>query len=542
MSYPKSIKVFVLDTNVLLSDPECATSFGHNMICISNVVISELDKLKDQDKAIAPTARAVLKRLNAIMAGHDPEWEECEVPAKLLDEDFDVKLFEDMSSAFWHHKSSGVILTCPIISYDEAIEICNDCGMFSLHNMGEPSPDHLIIAHTKQLCDCWNEVEDGTYPAIVDQLGLTSAQIESITLVSKDTGLKVAAKIYMDAFEVEDYNNQVVVLPDDGLIRLFDLDIAGEVFDTILHSQSAPLGSSVPLPGRLADRIFDLLEEHHSHVSLKQNSFFLVRARGDARIALLRVTGYPGSNPQKGLSVVTMDKSPTFGIEPKNIEQRAALELLLDDNVKILFLDGPAGTGKSLVSLAACLEICIERGKQKLLISKPTIQISKGQDLGLLPGTLDEKMSPFYASVADSVEKLISIPGTKKGGKGREEPSQTGHRQLDELINTGSVELLAFGHLRGRNIEKKILWIDEAQNLTVHELRTLLTRCGDDTKIVITGDYSQIDVSYLNPTNNGMAYFCDLFRSREEDLNLSGRVTFTKFMRSKVAEIAAKGE
>ena len=542
MSHPEKIKVFVLDTNVLLSDPECVTSFGHNMICISNVVISELDKLKDQDKAIAPTARAVLKRLNAIMSGNDPAWEECPSPAQLLDDEVDVSIYEDIGSAFWYHKTSGVILTCPIISYDEAIEICNDYGMFSLHNMGEPSPDHLIIAHTKQLYDGWATLQDMEYDGLIVQLGLMSDQIDSIILVSKDTGLKVAAKIYMDAFDVEDYNNQVVVLPDDGLIQLCDLDIAGEIFDSILFSQNGPLGSSIPLPGRLCTQIFDLLQRNHAHLSLKPNTFLLVRPRGETRTALLRVTGYPGPNPQKGLSVVTMEKSSTFGIEPKNLEQRAALELLLDENVKILFLDGPAGTGKSLISLAACLDICLEKGDKKLLISKPTIQISKGQDLGLLPGTLDEKMSPFYASVADSVEKLISIPATTKGGKGREEPSQTGHRQLDALINTGSVELLAFGHLRGRNIEKKVLWIDEAQNLTVHELRTLLTRCGDDTKIVITGDYSQIDVSYLNPTNNGMAYFCDLFRCRAEDLNLSGRVTFTKFMRSKVAEIAARGE
>ncbi len=219
-------------------------------------------------------------------------------------------------------------------------------------------------------------------------------------------------------------------------------------------------------------------------------------------------------------------KDFVWGIYPRNLEQSFALDLLLDDNVKLVTLVGTAGTGKTLLAIAAGLEKTTDESKyQKLLVSRPIFPL--GRDVGYLPGTLEEKLNPWMQPIFDNLELLLG--GLSQGRQKR--LSQSYH----ELINQGILEVEPLTYIRGRSIPNQYFIVDEAQNLTSHEIKTILTRAGENTKIILTGDPYQIDNPYVDAASNGLTYVVE--RMKQEAI--AGHVSLVKGERSALATIAA---
>jgi PhoH-like ATPase len=211
-----------------------------------------------------------------------------------------------------------------------------------------------------------------------------------------------------------------------------------------------------------------------------------------------------------------------MGIRPRNREQSFALDMLLDENIKLVTLIGKAGTGKTLLALAAALKRTIEDGVySRVLVSRPIIPL--GRDLGYLPGSVDEKLNPWLQPIFDNLELLVGASSTKRG------------LSLPKLIDDNHIQVEPLTYIRGRSLPHQYLVVDEAQNLTPHEVKTIITRSGQGTKVVLTGDPYQIDNPYVDSSSNGLTIVADRFKGEE----LAGHVMLSKGERSELAELAS---
>ena len=228
----------------------------------------------------------------------------------------------------------------------------------------------------------------------------------------------------------------------------------------------------------------------------------------------------------KGGKIVRVKEKQCYGLSPRNKEQIFALDALTDPSLKLVILAGPAGCGKTLISLAAGLEQTFEKGGvyDGMTIARPTV--SMGQDLGYLPGNLDEKLDPWMAPIYDNIAFLHGKSGYTSRGK----------QLLKDLNFFGKIDITALSYIRGRSISNQFVLVDEAQNLNSHEIKTIVTRIGRGSKLVITGDPNQIDNPYLDHGNNALSYLIDRMKGEE----LFSSVVLTEGERSELAEIAAK--
>jgi len=222
----------------------------------------------------------------------------------------------------------------------------------------------------------------------------------------------------------------------------------------------------------------------------------------------------------KTLEMLVSDDDPMWGIRARNVQQRMATELLLRDDIPLVTMTGKAGTGKTLLALAAgLLQIEDQQKYKKLLVARPIVPL--GKDIGYLPGEKEEKLRPWMQPIYDNLEYLFN---TKRPG------------DLDKILaGMGSLQVEALTYIRGRSIPEQFIIIDEAQNLTKHEVKTILTRVGDGSKIVLMGDPEQIDHPYLDESNNGLTYVVELFK----DQKLAGHIKLEKGERSILAQLAA---
>jgi len=222
----------------------------------------------------------------------------------------------------------------------------------------------------------------------------------------------------------------------------------------------------------------------------------------------------------KTLEMLTIDEDPIWGIKARNVQQRMATELLLRDDIPLVTMTGKAGTGKTLLALAAgLLQIEDLQKYKKLLVARPIVPL--GKDIGFLPGEKEEKLRPWMQPIYDNLEYLFN---TKRPG------------DLDKILaGMGSLQVEALTYIRGRSIPGQFIIIDEAQNLTKHEVKTILTRVGEGSKIVLMGDPEQIDHPYLDESNNGLTYVVEMFK----DQKLAGHIRLEKGERSILAQLAA---
>lgn len=226
-----------------------------------------------------------------------------------------------------------------------------------------------------------------------------------------------------------------------------------------------------------------------------------------------------------------------FSIKARNVEQQFALHALLDPEIPIVALTGVAGTGKTLLALAAVLKMLKPGQYENAKLARPMVELSD-KTMGFLPGTVEEKIDPYFGPIYDNLEFLKSLKPEKKGKptEGTESNESASQRALKGWMKEQNLECFALNFLRGRSLPKSLIIIDEAQNTTPQEMKTILTRLGEGSKIIVIGDISQIDNPYLGERSNGLAHLIDAFKGREEFFHIH----LTKGERSKIATLAAE--
>jgi len=440
----KQKKVYVIDTNVFLSDFNAVYAFQDNDIVVPLKVLEEIDKHKKRQDGVGVNARQV------------------------------IRIFDGL-------REKGQLDKGVKIGGRKGTLIVKDFGKSLLPSeMSMQDPDNQILATVKSVM--WEEENAG-------------ASRRDVYLVSQDINMRVKA----DALGIaaQDYTTNKIVELKEEIYTGFATHLVDDALIDRFYG---------------GEKLF--LEE--KDIKLHPNQYvMLVSNANEKKTALCKFRNY-----NFALTKIREFKEGIWDIRPKNKEQQFAFDMLMDDNIKIVSLVGLAGCGKTLIALAAALEQTLgDQGNyKKIIVSRPVQPM--GRDIGFLPGTLEEKMAPWVAPIQDNLEFLM--------GDDKE------HLQM--LQEKGTIEVEALTFIRGRSIANAFIIIDEAQNLTMHELKTIITRVGEGTKIILTGDINQIDSSFLDATNNGLTYAVEKFKPYE----LTGHITLQRGERSAVASLAAE--
>jgi PhoH-like ATPase len=323
-----------------------------------------------------------------------------------------------------------------------------------------------------------------------------------VTFVSKDINLRIKADAC--GLQAEDYEPSKFEV-DDIYTGTSSLQVKPGMIDEFYSKRKLAMDDS--------DR------------KLNPNQFiFLKDETNPSQTAIGRYDG-----PQNAILPVFKPSEGLWGVYPRNAEQAFAIDLLLNDEVKLVSLVGKAGTGKTLLAIAAGLAKTVDEGLySRLLVSRPVMPM--GNDIGFLPGTIEEKLNPYMQPIFDNIDLLFGVSAVSKTGR------RGAGKGTQELINQGLLNIEPLTYIRGRSIPNQFMIVDEAQNLTPHEIKTIITRAGEGTKIVLTGDTMQIDHPYLDSMNNGLAYVVECFKNEA----IAGHVTMVKGERSKLSELATQ--
>ena len=343
--------------------------------------------------------------------------------------------------------------------------------------LDNPVADNIILADVIDLMGCY----------------------KNVTLITKDINLRVKCDVL--GIPCDDYLKHRVAQDKDLLYRgVRRAEVTQEVINTLYENKR------IAIP-----------PDHPDFKNISPNEFVVMKADPSNGSGIARL-----KNDELH---ILPDFGTIWGIRHRNKEQRFAIDLLFDDSVKLVTLVGPAGTGKTLLAVMAGVQHVLGDSSEyaKLVVSRPVQPI--GHDLGYLPGTMEEKMAPWTKPILDNLRYMFkSSDGRKNSG------------MLELYFEKGIFEVEAIAYLRGRSISNAFIVIDEAQNLSVHELKTIITRAGEDTKIVLTGDIGQIDNNYVDAVSNGLTYAVEKFKGE----SISGHITLIKGERSALATLASQ--
>ncbi len=315
----------------------------------------------------------------------------------------------------------------------------------------------------------------------------------SVELISKDINLRIKADVFgINAKDYDPENTQF----EDMYTGMKEVEVEPDLIDRFYREKSVTW-------------------EHET--KLFSNQYVIMKDQSNPNHSAI---GRFSERDQKVIPLISPTES-IWGIHPRNVDQSFALDALLNDEILFVSLVGKAGTGKTLLALAAGLYKTLDEGRfKRLLVSRPIFPM--GRDIGYLPGDVEQKLNPWMQPIFDNVEFLM---GADKKAAGR----------AQELINQGMLNIEPLTYIRGRSIPNQYLIVDESQNLTPHEIKTIITRAGQGTKVVLTGDCYQIDNPYVDSANSGLTYSVERFKGQR----ISAHVTLSKGERSELAELAA---
>lgn len=432
---------YVLDTNVLLYDPQALFAFKTHDLVIPLTVFEEIDRFKKDLNEVGRNARSVSRRLD------------------------DLRSVGSLREGI--ALDNGGRLRVEYVTHDPLIPI----------TWGPDTNDNRILGCVIRIT--------------------RAMQGRRVVLVTRDTNMRLKC----DALGLigEDYQNAHIDV-DEAYTGVVDRVVSGDLVDAV-HAGPVPAAA---LPGLLP------------------NQFAVLVAEGQpGRSAMVRYRPTAGT-----IDLVGRHREGVWGIFGKNKEQHFAMDLLLDDDVKLVTITGMAGTGKTLLALAAGLKLVADDAKyRKLLVSRPIFPL--GRDIGFLPGDVEQKLNPWMKPIFDNLELIIS---------GRNENRRMREPEYQHLLDQKIIEVEPLTYIRGRSIPGQFLIVDEAQNLTPHEVKTVLTRAGEGAKVVLTGDPNQIDHPYVDALSNGLTYTVERFK----EATVAGHVSLRKGERSILAELAAR--
>ena len=431
-------RTYVLDTNVLLFDPNSLTVFEENDVVLPLVVIEEIDNFKKNLDQTGASARQVSRFLDEIRCTGSLK-DGVELPGGGT---LRIGFCETRASIF-----------------------------------GAPNVDNSILHLVTEIAK--NQDED-----------------EEVILVTRDTNMRIKC----DALGVpaENYQHDRILRdPDDQFTGVTTLDVHPGLIDDLHQERTLPV-------------------EDLEGIEVFPNENLLLKAGKQSALARL-------SPNARSFSLTQSRRDPVWGISPRNKEQAFAMEMLLDKRLPLVTLAGKAGTGKTLLAIACGLHQTTDMDLfRKLLVARPIIPM--GKDMGYLPGDIDQKMDPWMKPIYDNLELMLSSQ------------DEQGQPNYTYLFERGLMAVEPLTYIRGRSIPRQFLIIDEAQNLTRHEVKTILTRAGEGTKVVLTGDPAQIDNPYVDAQSNGLTYAIERFK----ESRLAGHVTLSRGERSDLADEAAK--
>lgn len=460
-------KLFVLDTNVMLHDPSCFFRFEEHDVYIPLIALEELDAHKKGTTETARNGRSVSRMLDQLMAASTNDLEQG-IALNLLNK---ISFTEQLGRLFFQTQliSDDLPKALPVGKADNQI---------------------LGVVHALQM----------QYPD------------RPVVLVSKDINMRIKARAL--GLNAEDYFNDQVI---DDIDVLYDGQFAlpqdfWETHSKNLESWQEGAYTFYRIQGPLVSQwslneyvYYDYLDATPVHGQV-------VEMDPTGRSATLR-TLIDYTNPKHGV----------WGIGARNREQNYALNVLMDPEIDFVTLLGQAGTGKTLLTIAAALQQTLDMGRfAEVIITRATVAV--GEDIGFLPGTEEEKMTPWMGALQDNLEVLI---------KGDAHAGEWARAATGELIKN-KVKIKAMSFMRGRTFVNKLLIIDEAQNLTPKQMKTLITRAGSGTKVVCMGNLSQIDTPYLTEASSGLAYVVEHFKNWPH----SAHITLKRGERSRLADFA----
>ncbi|MBY0308691.1 MAG: PhoH family protein [Phycisphaerales bacterium] len=478
------VRHFVVDTNVLLHDPNALFVFQEHEVIIPLVVVEELDRFKRDEGDRGRNARECIRHLDRL---------------RRLG-----RLADGVSWGEAQETNGGDKPITPLPSQKTG-RIRIDVGEYARPQMiREDTADNRIIA-----CALGNAER-------IKGLGGAAGSAE-VVFVTKDLNARIKADAL--GLETEDFENKKV-----DAERLYTgsmtIDVAGELIDELYRDRLLPL-----------DRVEEQLRYTDGDGTVRRrtvyaNQFVQMRdVEDENHTGLARRLA-----DTDHLIPVTGPRKPTFGILPRNLQQTMALDLLMDEEVRMVTLLGSAGTGKTLMAVAAGMaKVFNEERYDKLLVARPIMPM--GRDIGYLPGTKDDKLGAWMQPIFDNVGYLLST----RSGPMQQAESQTTEQRITKLVDSGKLVMEPLTYIRGRSIPHQFMIVDEAQNLTPHEVKTIASRIGEGTKLVLTGDINQIDNPYLDRASNGLSYAIE----RMKGLRIVGHVTMTKSERSELASLAA---
>jgi PhoH-like ATPase len=462
-------RLFVLDTNVLIHDPSALFRFSEHDLFLPMIVLEELDNNKKGHTEVARNARQASRFLDDLTSGSTPQ----EIKDGL---DLNLRIGFDEDSEEALIASGKLFLQTEHISTEIPIDLPG------LKN------DNFILGITLALEN--------------------DPKLPDVFLISKDINLRIKAAAL--GIQVEDYNNDQV-LEDVNLLYSGIQNLPASFWD--LHDKEVESWS----------------EEGHTYHKISgdavkkwlPNQFITIGDDADFEAIVRENSGDSAIVEQ--VRHYYSEKQSVWGISARNKEQNYALNLLMDPDVDFVSLVGQAGTGKTLLALAAGLtQVMEDKIYQEIIMTRTTISV--GEDIGFLPGTEEEKMAPWMGALMDNLEVLTH----------NEDAGEWGKQATNDILAT-RIKIRSLNFMRGRTFLNRYIILDEAQNLTSKQMKTLITRAGPGSKIICLGNIAQIDTPYLTETTSGLTFVVDRFRKWEH----SGHITLRRGERSRLADFAA---
>jgi PhoH-like ATPase len=446
-------KIFILDTNVLIHNPQSILAFDEHRVVIPIVVIEEIDNFKKGVDEKSRNARQIGRFLDSL-------------------------------------RSQGNLQEGVPTPHGGTIQITvnNEVTNAASKLFFLDRNDNLIIGTALYM--------KNKYPDAM------------VTLVSKDANVRIKADCV--GINAENFENDALRF-EELYTGWENLEVSDDVINELTDKHY------------IANTFGDFFPNEFLRLHTADNPHKAILTRYNKTLNITKMlSGYKGGE--------------VFGLTPRNEEQIMALDLLMDDNVRLVSLSGIAGTGKTLLAMAAGLQKVVDDSVySRLVVSRPISPI--GKDLGYLPGTKAEKFNPWMQPIYDNMDILLSLhedSSAQTNGNGRDKSKKK--TSLFDFMDYGFVELEPLTYIRGRSLPNQFIIIDEAQNLTPHEMKTIITRAGKDTKIILTGDPYQIDIPYLDSLSNGLSIAVEKMKNEE----IVGHVTLEKGERSLLADLAAK--